>query len=113
MVKNILEYFRLYSTNTEIFWNFAQFLCLFLGIVSNPFVTAYQNNQTNSYKGKIIPLLVFSLIVAITIFPAVFKQIADNAEPQFIQLCVTFASGLGYQSLFMTGATLAKKVTGR
>lgn len=132
MANKILNYFRLFNPKSQprenvagsppvgadapgaspsIFWDIAHFFCLFLGIVSYPFVTAYQNGTLASFEIS-IPLIVFSFIVAVAIFPAVFKKSFDTTEPKSIQLCVTFASGIGYQSLFMTGETVVKNVIG-
>lgn len=86
-------------------WVIGHFMGLVAGIIAKPFVDAYQGGDIHTFNVT-LPLIVFSCIVAIAIFPAVFRNSYDKENPGFVQLCVTFASGLGYQSLF-TAATKA------
>ncbi|MCU0286076.1 MAG: hypothetical protein MUF15_06720 [Acidobacteria bacterium] len=118
MANKIVNYFRLFDskqvkereaavaanapgTSHPTLWNIAHFFCLLLGIASYPFVIAFQNGKLASFTIS-IPLIFFSFIVAAAIFPAVFKKTFNTTDPGFIQLCVTFTSGIGYQSLFLS-----------
>lgn len=52
--------------------------------------------------------IVFSFIVGVIVFPAIYKKAFDPQQSLFPQLCAIFASGLGWQSLMQTAATAAK-----
>jgi hypothetical protein len=80
-------------------WILAHFLALLIGIIAKPFVDAYKIGGTNQFQFS-LPLIIFSSIVAVAVFPAVFKKSFDKQNPGVVQLCITFASGLGYQTLF-------------
>ena len=117
MINKIVTHFDLYnslrspgarafesgSSTPSNWWILAHFIALIVGILSKPFVDAYQSGDISSFTMS-VPLIIFSCIVAIAIFPAVFKNSYNVGNPRVVQLCVTFASGLGYQSLFTTAA---------
>jgi ABC-type transport system involved in cytochrome c biogenesis permease component len=119
MINKVIAYFDLYSslrtpgarafavgpTTPTNLWILAHFIALLVGIIAKPFVDAYQRGAVNAFQIS-YPLIIFSCIVAIAIFPAVFKNAYNKENPGFVQLCATFASGLGYQTLF-TAATKA------
>jgi len=118
MINKIIGYFDLYSslrtTGARAFaagpktpsnwWVLAHFVALLAGIITKPFVDAYQMEDSSAFQISWL-LIVFSCIVAIAIFPAVFKASYNKENPGIFQLCVTFASGIGYQSLFAAATT--------
>ena len=94
MANKTLGYFRLYSSKPQTkanaagvptvggnaagnrsstLWSLAHFICLVLGIVAYPFIKAFQDGTPDSFKIT-IPLIIFSIIAAVAIFPAVFKK---------------------------------------
>jgi hypothetical protein len=42
----------------------------------------------------------FALLVGLAVFPAVYRRTLDPEKPLFVQLCLVFAAGLGWQSLW-------------
>ena len=77
-----------------------QYFAVAAGVVAEPFVHQFMNDQTFYVSGGIWLRLLFGLIIAITIFPAVYRNAFDPERPIFVQLCAIFASGIGWQSLF-------------
>lgn len=84
-----------------------QYLALLFGIVAQRFFATYQTTGSWSLGG-FWGWLVAAIIIAICIFPSVYKNALDPTRPLFVQLCMIFASGMGWQSLFQT----AMKATG-
>lgn len=76
-------------------WLFAHYGALFLGIVSKVFLDSLEGGQFHfSWTRTIV-----ALITATAIFPAVYEKAMGSTGPSFVQLCVTFTSGLGYKTL--------------
>jgi len=78
-----------------------QYLALVLGIVIQPSFAAYQQNHQWS-----MPLgpgfILFSVIVGLVIFPAVYKKTFDDTDPKLVSIAPIFTAGLGWQSLLTT-----------
>jgi hypothetical protein len=80
-----------------------QYLVLTLGIVVQPFFSAYQ--QTGHWVfGGLLGRILFACIVGLIVFPAVYKKAFDPAKPLFVQLCAIFAVGMGWESVLKTAA---------
>jgi hypothetical protein len=77
-----------------------QYFALAAGVVAEPFVHAFIKNGNFGGVGNPWTLLIFGLLIAIIIFPGVYKNAFDPERPIFVQLCAIFASGIGWQSLF-------------
>jgi hypothetical protein len=81
-----------------------QYIALAIGIVVQPFLQTYLQSHQWADLQLIIGRTVFGLIVAIAIFPAVYKRSWDPGNPIFVQLCSIFSAGLGWQTLFAAGS---------
>lgn len=90
------EYFRLAAEPASV-W--PQYLALLLGIIAEPFFTAYRNTGSFGNVRLSVPLLVVSAIVACLLLPGVYKSAFDAGKPLFVQLCTIFAAGIGWQTL--------------
>jgi hypothetical protein len=110
-VNNLIGYFDLYSryrneaarafegTGSRFgspVWIALQFLALVLGIIAKLFIDTVNKDSTPSVSW--IRFIVTG-IIALSIFPAVYKKTLDASEPGFVHLCVIFTSGLGYETL--------------
>jgi hypothetical protein len=84
-----------------------QYISLILGILIQPFFSAYQHAGHWNFVGFSGRIL-FALIIGLAIFPAVYKSAFDPEKPLFVQLCAIFAAGMGWESLLKT----ALKVSG-
>ena len=84
-----------------------QYLALAAGVATEPFVHQFTQDRTFDIAGAIGIHLLFGLIVAIVVFPGVYRNAFDPERPIFVQLCAIFASGIVWQSLFQsaTGAS--------
>jgi hypothetical protein len=83
-----------------------QYIALVLGITLQPYLVIFQ--QTGHWKFHGFGgWLIFALIIAITIFPNVYKKTFDPSSNLFIQLCTIFSSGMGWQSICTTAFTSA------
>ncbi len=76
-----------------------QYIALVLGITIQPYWLAFQETGNWNFDG-LVSWLIFALITAVTIFPAVYKKTFDPSSNLFVQLCTIFSSGVGWQSLF-------------
>lgn len=80
-----------------------QYLALFLGIVVQPYLVKYISNQSWDLKG-FWGWFAASALIALIAFPGIYKKSFDLDKPIFVQLCVIFTSGMGWQSI--VGAAL-------
>jgi hypothetical protein len=118
--RNIVQYFDLQSVAREYRLEsydsvkdrtslpvLPQYLALVAGIAVQPFLAVFQETRRWDLSGwqGWVP---FSLIVGLIIFPGIYKRSFDPEKNLFVQLCAVFASGLGWQSLLATAATVAK-----
>jgi hypothetical protein len=114
MINNLLHYLDLQSKNrqpTMIAKNknrksvslpvIPQYIALVSGITIQPFLATFQKSQTWDFNG-FLSWLIFALIIAVAIFPAVYRSAFDPSSNLFVQLCTIFSSGIGWQSLFAT-----------
>lgn len=90
---------KIESANLPPAW--PQYLALVLGIIIQPYFAHYQQTQVWMVQG-IFGRIIFALIVALAIFPAVYKNTFDPTKPMFVQFCTIFVSGLGWESLLAT-----------
>lgn len=90
---------------------FFQYLALVLGIAVQPFLATYRQSGSWHVQG-LLGRLVFSVIVGVVIFPQIYRNAVDPTKPAFIQLCLDFGLGLGWESAFgaaiKAAETLAK-----
>lgn len=87
-----------YAKSKKRFPVVPQYVALVLGIIAQPFLTKYAETQvweTHALPGWIV----FSAIAGLVIFPAVYTHSLDPRKPLFVQLCVIFAAGIGWQSV--------------
>lgn len=85
-----------------------QYLALAAGVFAEPLLHGYIANKSFDLSwADAWQQILFGLIVAIVIFPGVYRNAFDPERPLFVQLCAIFASGIGWQSLFQaaTGGT--------
>jgi hypothetical protein len=81
-----------------------QYVALVLGILIQPFFSAYQINGTWEFQG-IWGRLLFSVIAGIIILPSVYKNAFDPDKPLIIQLCLIFVAGIGWENLLSIATT--------
>jgi hypothetical protein len=97
------EAFRGKERTSATFHWFPQYVALIVGIVVQPYLLRYMSGGVWDLKG-FIGWLVASIFIAIMAFPAVYKNSLDPDKPLVVQLCVIFATGMGWQTL--VGAAL-------
>ena len=78
-----------------------QYVVLVLGVLIQPFLAAYQQTRAWNFTG-LAGRLLFAVIVGIVILPGVYKNSFDPEKPLFIQLCLLFVAGMGWESLLRT-----------
>jgi hypothetical protein len=86
---------------------FPQYIALVLGIIVQPFLDMFIRDA--SIPSNLTPLgfqLIFSVVIGVAIFPSVYRRSWDNSNPLFVQLCSIFSAGLGWQTLYSTGARI-------
>jgi hypothetical protein len=82
-----------------------QYASLLVGIAVQPLFESYR--LTGVWDTARFPnWFLFSMIVALLVFPAVYKNAYDPLKPVFVQLCSIFASGIGWQALMQTAIKL-------
>jgi hypothetical protein len=109
-MNKLIEYFDLGSElrgrgpkatakTRRIHW-FPQYLALFLGIVIQPFFQRYMAGVAQAWDpGGLGMWLGASIVIAVMAFPGVYKTSFDPEKPIFVQLCVIFTAGTGWQTL--------------
>jgi hypothetical protein len=84
-----------------------QYLALAAGVAVQPFLSLYIEQRVWGITlTATLAQVAFGLVMAVCIFPGVYKNAFDPAKPLFVQLCAIFTAGIGWQSLFKTGAKL-------
>ncbi len=117
---SLKNYFEIYTKNTllasappvsngpkAVF----QWLALLIGVLIQPFFSYYKENGniddwSAAYKNW--EFIIFAVIVAIIVFPAIYRKAFDSDRPAWIQLIPIFTAGLGWQTLVdsaISGAT--------
>jgi hypothetical protein len=86
-----------------------QYIALVIGILIQPFFAAFQTNGTWIFTG-ILGRLLFGVIAGILILPSVYKTSFDPEKPIFIQYCVLFTAGMGWEGLLNAAITAAGKI---
>ena len=75
-----------------------QYVALVLGIIAQPFLAKYASSQV--WDIHALPgWIVFAVIIGVVIFPSVYTHSLDPSKTIFVQLCVIFAAGIGWQSV--------------
>ena len=76
-------------------WLVAHYAALCAGILAKVFVDSLEGEKSSLSWARML----VALITATAVFPAVYKKTMEESGPSFVQLCVTFTSGLGYKTL--------------
>jgi hypothetical protein len=88
---------------------FPQYAAVALGVIAEPYLSRYI--ETGLWPADVATLggrVVFGLLVAIILLPAVYKSAFDPQKPVAVQLAALFPMGIGWQSLVNVGGQLAK-----
>ena len=118
-MNRLIKYFDLYSDTRptvaevtsggeprqDVHWQL-QWLALMLGILIQPSFAHYQTHGEWKFDG-FLGWMAFSVIAAVIVFPAVYRNAFDPTKPLFIQVIPIFTAGLGWQSLLTTAAKAA------
>lgn len=78
-----------------------QYVALLLGIAVQPIFDSYRHTGEFNLTG-LTSWAIISMIIALMIFPSVYKAAFDPTRPLFVQLCTIFTAGIGWQSLLQT-----------
>lgn len=87
------------------YWQVLQYVSLVLGILAAPLVSQYQTTGEWVIK-EFIGKLPFSIIIGVMIFPSVYKRSIDPSSPIFVQCCLIFTAGMGWQSFTETASVI-------
>jgi len=75
-----------------------QYIAVLLGIIVQPYLAAYQSTGNWNIQG-IWGQVLASVIIGFVIFPSVYKNTIDPTNPPFVQFCLLFVAGMGWQNL--------------
>jgi len=75
-----------------------QYLAIVLGIIVQKYWSQFHSTGQWDFAG-LWGWLLFALITALVIFPAVYKNTMDPTQPLFVQFCLVFTAGMGWQAL--------------
>lgn len=78
-----------------------QYVALVLGIVLEPYFSAYQVSGTWDLGG-IAGRVLFAVVAGVVALPAVYRNAFDPQKPMVVQLSAIFTAGMGWQSLLGT-----------
>ena len=86
-----------------------QYIALVLGIMVQPFLEHFRATGEWTFDwATLLKWGLFALIAGLIIFPSAYRRAFDVGQPKFVQFCVIFVAGIGWQALFAT-ATHALK----
>ena len=83
-----------------------QYVALLFGVVLQPLFAHYQMKGVWEFHG-LLGWILFAAIVAVIIFPAVYKNSFDPEKPIVVQFCTIFAGGMGWESFLKTAVKVA------
>ena len=98
------------GSGVVVHW-FPQYLALLCGIALQPHLQKYMATgrwDLDHFWGWVVA----SGVIAIMAFPGVYRNSFDPKQPVFVQLCVIFTAGTGWQSLVSTALKTAGVSTG-
>ena|SRR5438067_524519 len=115
MLNKIIGYFDLtnttgsfrpkaYSTEGKTLHAGWQYTALVLGIFVEKFWSEYRQTRHVSFAGAPLHLL-FAIITGLILFPGAYKNSFNPGQNPFIQFCVVFATGIGWQSVINNATT--------
>jgi hypothetical protein len=117
-MNRIIEYFDLGSElrnrtpvateeSVSIHW-FPQYVALLFGILVQPFFQKYMAGTNATWDPTQLVMWLFaSVVIAVMAFPGIYRASFDAAKPIFVQLCVIFTAGMGWQTLANTAIKAA------
>jgi hypothetical protein len=77
------------------------YIVLVLGIYLQPLLVRFQLEGIIDYqKGSSWEWIVFSMLVALALFPLAYRKAIKSRTPDFVVLCSVFTLGLGWQTVF-------------
>jgi hypothetical protein len=115
-INKVIEYFDLASEyrpggsravadQGKLHW-LPQYVAVLAGIMVQPYFARYMAAGHWDLKG-FWGWLFASIVIALMAFPAVYKDSLDPTKPLFVQMCVIFTSGTGWQTLVSTALKAA------
>ena len=84
-----------------------QWIALLLGIFIQPPLAEFRKTGQWNFGGSWSWLL-FSVIVAVAIFPSVYRAAFDDSKPWLVNIAPIFTAGLGWEALFGAVAKAAQ-----
>lgn len=87
-------------------WIAVHFAALVVGIFAKYFLDAYDAGTVFHVS---LPLVIAACISAIVVFPLVYRNAYAAEHPGFVQLCLTFTAGIGFQTLFTAAVKAATR----
>ena|SRR2546421_797035 len=76
-----------------------QWLALLLGIFVQPYLAEFRKTGQWNFSGG-WQWLLFAAIVAVVIFPSVYRGAFDEEKPWLVHMAPIFTAGLGWEALF-------------
>lgn len=76
-----------------------QYIAIVLGILVQKYWSLYRENGGQWVFAGFWGWLLFAIITAVVIFPAVYKNSIDPTQPVFVQFCLIFTAGMGWQAI--------------
>ena len=79
-----------------------QYLGVLLGIFAQPIIVQRKKGGPSDIRFDFasIGYLVASIVVAIVIFPGIYRPMPPATHPRFVQFCILFGAGIGWQAIF-------------
>ncbi|PSK94169.1 hypothetical protein [Taibaiella chishuiensis] len=84
-----------------------QYIALLIGILAQPIFQSYKETGEWHLSAN-WGWFVGSMIVSLMAFPAIYKNSFDANKPLFVQLCVIFTAGIGWQNITTVAEHLTK-----
>lgn len=79
-----------------------QYVALVLGIVVQPYLEHFRTKGSWTFDwSSAWGWALFALIAGLIVFPSAYRKSFDSGQPKFVQFCVIFVAGIGWQALFL------------
>lgn len=81
-----------------------QFVAIVMGIFAQPVVVQARHGGATAIDFSFAKSgwIVASLVIAIVVFPGAYRPQNPSPQPRFVQFCVLFGAGIGWQAIFDT-----------
>ena len=81
-----------------------QFAAIVFGVFAQPLAAQVRHGNASAVDFGFVTTgwFIISLFIAVIVFPGAYRPQSPSPQPRFVQFCVLFGAGIGWQAIFDT-----------